>query len=649
MMVTVIMAVQYAFLFGIDFLLASDSEMLSKMIGGNTMTYDIVLLGWIVLFLAGTVGIYFALWGICNLIQKKCHLKPMLAGVLKILFWIIILISAMFIRLYLTAAPGIIALNDSSYYDAAVLAVTEDANLNMMGVHGASFVYLGILSFVMRLLGTRPIAVILVQIVIQMLTILFVGAFMKRVFGYAAGMVTAILMAFLPLYTDKIFSATPGCFVALLFSFSIYLISVFRFMRNNVWRRIFAVILGIAIGYCIYLDVLSAGSLLVWLFAFIHELGDKERKKVVAPYLLVLLGVVIGVALSFAIDGAFMPEGFVIAAQSWWKVTYTSQLPEFSLVDSLLDNLCVPLCMGISGIAIFSLYDFFRRDRIEFELIWIMVMVFAATPMTKLGYLHDSTFSLIIYLIYAGVGFATIFKASSKKKTAVDAAVNQIIKMEEQEAAETTDESDEDVEAEELEYEVLDYEEADEEEPEEEEPEEEIDYSKITSVKDLPFWNEDDSRGPEDDDICDDPLDQEVADVIKSKKTTNEDNGEAESENITDSGETEEQKDLVIHMKEGYSIVLEGVEDFAEETYQEESEDDKPENIEPEEVQAEMPENKSKLKGSLVQVDDLPGMIPNPLPLPPKKAHSEINFNESVEEDDLFFDVDITDDDDFDV
>lgn len=695
MVTTVIMAVQYAFLFGIDFLFNSDSELMNKMIGGNTMTYDIALLGWIVIFLGGTFGIYFALWGICGLFRKKCHPGPMLVGVLKILFWIAVLISAMLFRLYLSASSEVVTLNDSSYYDAAVLIVSQNADFTMMGVHGASFAYLCILSLAIRLLGTRTIAVVIVQIIIQMLTILFVGAFMKRVFGFGSSVVTALILAFMPLYTDKLFSATPGCLLALMFAFGIYLVSVIRFMRNTAWRRIVALVFGICIGYGIYLDALMAGVLIVWLFAFIHELGDKERKKSASAYLLMLLGVILGAAVSLAIDGAFTVDGFVIAALSWWKVTYTSELPEFSLIDSLLDARCVPICMGLTGMALFSVYDFFRREKTDYELIWVMSMILALTPVTRIGYLHDSTLSMVIYMVYAGVGFSAIFravkndaKASEAQPVAVEAAADTAGDEEGKSAdtveagnedgtgaTEGSDVSDRPEKADEAleyseenideDYSEDDYEDYDEED-EEDEPEEEIDYTKIKTVNDLPFWNsDDDRRGPEDDDICDDPLDKEVAEVMRDKAAGAKESADTSSkpedkETSNDDSDSAEGRDLVIHMQKGYSVVLEGVEDFIGEETSEETEPEEvaePEETESEET-AESEESKAEevaepikdeAVSAPVQVDDLPGMIPNPLPLPPKKAHSQIDYNKSFDDDDLDFDIDISDDDDFDV
>lgn len=49
------------------------------------------------------------------------------------------------------------------------------------------------------------------------------------------------------------------------------------------------------------------------------------------------------------------------------------------------------------------------------------------------------------------------------------------------------------------------------------------------------------------------------------------------------------------------------------------------------------------------QVDDLPGMIPNPLPLPAKKKHINLDYGREIPEDQMFYDIDVPDDDDFDI
>jgi len=51
----------------------------------------------------------------------------------------------------------------------------------------------------------------------------------------------------------------------------------------------------------------------------------------------------------------------------------------------------------------------------------------------------------------------------------------------------------------------------------------------------------------------------------------------------------------------------------------------------------------------LTQVDDLPGMIKNPLPLPARRKHKQMEFSIEVNDDLMHFDTEIDDNDDFDV
>lgn len=58
---------------------------------------------------------------------------------------------------------------------------------------------------------------------------------------------------------------------------------------------------------------------------------------------------------------------------------------------------------------------------------------------------------------------------------------------------------------------------------------------------------------------------------------------------------------------------------------------------------------KSPARQVVKQVDELPGMIPNPLPLPQRRTHAQIDFKHDVNDDEMFYDLDISDVDDFDI
>ena len=108
-------------------------------------------------------------------------------------------------------------------------------------------------------------------------------------------------------------------------------------------------------------------------------------------------------------------------------------------------------------------------------------------------------------------------------------------------------------------------------------------------------------------------------------------------------------------LKRNYDVVVEGEEFTSEEVISRRDDYDDEDGYEDDKPIGRV--EKAAIDLSTTQVDDLPGMIPNPLPLPPKKVQVEIDYDvyddDLDDEEDLDWgkldDDDIDDDDDFDI
>ena len=680
MITIVVMGAQYAFLYGIDFLFAGENNYLAQLVSISYTALDVGLLIWIVVFLGICVIVFLIGRVLSGLILEHLEIKDSVVGLIRILLTCALFIGAIIYRGLLLISSGVVLLTDSTYYDAAVGLFTGGTPLGELAVHGASFAYVMILTFVMQFLGDRVVAVVILQIVIQVLTIMLTFSAFKRLVNYCTGFVAALILTISPLYTSRLYTSNPGCFVALLVIFVIWLVSIMMKIHGGVFKAVFGLVTGLITGYLIYMDVLCALVLIVWLFALLYEVGNEESENYLPAYLLFILGIVISAILSICLDGGFDPDGIDIAYRTWMKVTSAHIVPEYALIDPAQGVLCLIQCMIMVGVGAMTIMGTLGRRHIEYELPWIMMLISALTPMTKLGYLQDSTVSLIMYSMLTGAGISAMLHVNDEDD-------------EEDEDDEDEDDDDDESGSEEVEIEYLN---EDDSEPVEFEQlpdpvEKPQDKPRNKSVKDVSADTAaNTSVDDADDDIetfdigpqapvnkngiatedSEDTEEQEGREELPTsipwaeiKKLDEEDDDPMSILRDDEEDEEDGKKDgpavqtVFSSANRNYDVVVEG-EVFAseevisktddyEDDYEEEFEDDKPlGKVE-----------KAAVDLSTTQVDDLPGMIPNPLPLPPKKAQVEMDYDlyddDPDDEDDLDWgkldDDDIDDDDDFDI
>lgn len=674
MIAIVVMGAQYAFLYGIDFLFAGDG-VLAQLVGISYTALDVGLLAWIVIYLGICVAVFLIGRAVARLLSEHIGISESVKGLIRILLTCAVFIGAIIYRGVLMITSGAVLLTDSTYYDAAAAMFTDGTPLGDLAVHGASFVYIMILTVVMQFLGDRAVAVVLLQVVIQIITIMLTFAAFRRLVNFCTGFTAAIILTISPLYTAKIFSSSPGCFVALLVLLGIYLISLLRRIHGGVIKSLCGVVFGLIIGYLIYMDVFAALALVVWFFALMHEVGDEESEKYLPAYLLVILGAIISLGLSLGLDGGFDPDGIDIAVRTWMKVTSSHIVPEYALIDPALGVFCMIQCLIMVGFGAMTIMGTVGRRSIEYELPWIMMLICALTPMTRTGYLQDNTLSLIMYCMLAGAGVSSMIYTGDD--------------YEDDEDDDEDDDSDDDGSgSDEIEIEIL--------------PEDDIETIDIgekedgtkkdtaaPAAKPEPASKPEPSTKPEPEPAPASetepkatsepepaPASKPEPEPAPAAKPEPEPEPEPEEEVLPTSIPWAEIRKLDEEDSDDIEsyFVTEEVYDPDEEAGSETSgdEEDGAETSGSEEEPGPGPESETgraaepgpMMKAvdlSTTQVDDLPGMIPNPLPLPPKKAQVKIDYDldddDLDEEDDLDWgrlddddieDVD-DDEDDFDI
>lgn len=407
MIVLIVMGAQYAFLYGIDFLFSQENSYLAQVTSVSYVALDVGLIIWIIIYMGACIGVFLIGRALTRYAIRRYSTKPHIGNIIKILLVAGTFLIAIIYRGYLLISSDAVLLKDSTWFDAAAMALSGEGDISSLTVHGASFAYISILKFVMQFLGDRIVAVVLLQIVIQILTIFLVYSTFSCLVNFPCGLSAAFILAISPIYTSGLYTSNPGCFVALLVIAGMYLVTcVYKSDgKAKIW---IGLILGVVCGYTIYLDLSVILFIIPWLFCLLHEAGNKEKKGYLIPYLLMLAGAVLGVALSLCMDGGFVPDNISIAAQTLGKVISSTKVPEYSIMDTALGATGLIWCMVLIGFASFTVMGMIGRDKMEYELPWVLMFLCAITPMTRIGYLHDGTTAHIIYLMLSGAGISAL-------------------------------------------------------------------------------------------------------------------------------------------------------------------------------------------------------------------------------------------------
>ena len=112
----------------------------------------------------------------------------------------------------------------------------------------------------MRILGNKVFSAVVLQFVLQMVTILFLYFGMRRLAGVIPGVVSSVVFAFAYSNRSLLFEADAQCLVFLLFAVAVYFTAgLFELYRKDVGsaRLVFRIILAALFsGVCCFLDLI---------------------------------------------------------------------------------------------------------------------------------------------------------------------------------------------------------------------------------------------------------------------------------------------------------------------------------------------------------------------------------------------------------
>lgn len=201
-------------------------------------------------------------------------------------------------------------LNVSGYYG---MALVKDSGPVPDMVHGASYIYTLLLSAVFTFFGNKVIAGIVLQIIIQAVTMLFLFFAVRNLSGRLAALSAIAGMAFLPAFTEDIYRLEPQGLYLLLFAAGLWLVSLYltKLIKQGYSCRTGYILflcpgLGLYIGSISYLDILGFTLLFFAGMGFVIEKQGDGREKEAAGKIIPFLYQFVVIAATALLTAAML-------------------------------------------------------------------------------------------------------------------------------------------------------------------------------------------------------------------------------------------------------------------------------------------------------------------------------------------------------
>lgn len=249
-------------------------------------------------YLILTVAVFFAFRTLAAELRRHCGDKERFKRAAFVVLPTVILIGTiLYLVLYMLYHVPL-TLDDDSFYRQAVISVGKSVPF---AVHGASWLYTCLLHIMLLVFGNTPFAGVVLQIILFFMCLLFLYIGMQSCAGILSAAVSMALLAFLPVSRQFLFSLTPEFFYLALYLFGFCLCGIFfkNFRdksRTSLIQYFFAFLLGLYIGFLLYLDL--SGILLYFLFAVLFFADKEKRKQAAGINLTILSGIAVGSVLS---------------------------------------------------------------------------------------------------------------------------------------------------------------------------------------------------------------------------------------------------------------------------------------------------------------------------------------------------------------
>lgn len=275
--------------------------------------------------------------------------------------------------------------------------------------HGVSYLYVLLLSTVFSFLGNSVSAAMFLQIALQLLAMLLGYWLVKAAAGRFAACMTLILMAFSPVYVEKIAAIDPEYLFFLLYLFG--LSSVVFYGRailadRPVWRNVLmAALPGIIIGILLYFE-LSAVTILFFLGVLFAGKREELQENTVGKNILRLFVAIVSCAAAFflliVIDA--VASGVSLGRSLYvWAYPYLQIGGPVTRLGELYGN--VAFCCMLFLPSAFLVFAFFKSGREQDHSPWLFYcLLFTPFLFWEFWTVELSGLSLFFWSVSASLG-----------------------------------------------------------------------------------------------------------------------------------------------------------------------------------------------------------------------------------------------------
>ena len=313
-------------------------------------------------------------------------------------------------------------LADDFYYELAMIKINDTLPSLQ---HTGSYVYIYVLSFVMRILGNKVFSAVVLQFVLQMITILFLYFGMRRLAGVIPAVVSSVVFAFAYSNCALLFEADAQCLVFFLFAVAVYFTAgLFELYRKDVGsaRLVFRIILAALFsGLCCFL---KPYCMMLLLFGVALGLQDSEWYNGKTKACLFLSYIIATIAVGFVfftitavandVDLAMVISDWFAVLKDAKAIHYALYFPE-DVFRTTLEGV-VLACLVFLNLPGYHVWDTAK------QIPFLILLVLAPVPFCTMGTLEYDLFSLWIWGALAGIGLQLMLspKVVAEQETPVE-------------------------------------------------------------------------------------------------------------------------------------------------------------------------------------------------------------------------------------
>lgn len=322
-------------------------------------------------------------------------------------------------RLFICLLYGANKIVETNYYQMAILK--EGSGVEPI-VHGASFIYVRVLSFVFSFFGNKVMAAVWFQVLIQILTIVLIYFIIRKMLGIIPACTVMLTLAISAVYTGEILTLTPESLFFLLYIIGLFITGSYvkSYCQNRLsdsGKILGAMFCGVVVGILSYLDAVSL-TLFIILFGLTSGIHisdiysdntydahiEKKKRKTVSGllFILTIAAFVFTIAGIFALDSLASGDSFNIVYNSWIKL-YTGQAWIGSSIYR--DNYSLTGCIVLMVLAAPIILTFWSDSEEQSVTPWICLMI-TTSPMALSGVsvLRYQVFCVFTWSVIAGLG-----------------------------------------------------------------------------------------------------------------------------------------------------------------------------------------------------------------------------------------------------